>query len=114
MPKIILVPLNKKSEDKLDFDDTKDNQLIQLILTDIEFEFLYLEGLFNLINQVGNTNIDEFENDSVNGLDNLIAIILALNEYIIKSKSEHKEILIKLLNMFHEALSRDTSVHFYF
>lgn len=112
MAKFILVPLDKKAEIDLDFDEAKDYQLIKLILSDNEFDNLYTEGLFNLINQVGNTNIDEFENDSVCGLENLKAVILALNEF--KLISKHKEILFKLSYMFNEAFRRNTSVHFYF
>lgn len=106
MSKTIVVPKNKKAEKTLDYDTAPKEQIIELNLSELEFEKLWNEGVFFLINKVSQCSIDDYEDEHITNL-NLISN--TLNE-LSKLKDGPKEII----KMFELALIYKTSIHFYF
>jgi hypothetical protein len=108
--KLIIVPKNKNAQTALDFDKADKEQLIELTIDEIDFLFLFENGIIDLINFNGNSNIDDYEDDVVSGKENLYNVIIA-----IESTSTYENIIVKkILYLFKEAYNRDTSVYFYF
>lgn len=106
MSKIIIVPINKEAELKLDYDTASPNELIEIRLNESEFNILWKKGVFDLINQTCNSMIDNYEYEKINDL------ILIKNTYnqLNKTYSEYNNII----NIFRTALELKTSIHFYF
>lgn len=106
MPKIITVPKNKEAEIALDYDIATSKQLVELYLTNDEFERLWNLGIFTLINRIANCMIDDFEDEHITDLD-----------LIFKTSNELKKILgesEEIIRMFELSLLYKTSIHFYF
>ena len=110
--RVITVPKDKIAEKALDFEEATKEQLIELSITEEEFLFLYQNGIIELINQEGETNIDDFEDDSVTGKENLSKVIKALNLRV--DLNVYDELIQNVSNLFNEAIDRDTGVYFYF
>ncbi len=112
--RLITVPKDKFAECALDADTATKEQLIERSLNDEEFMVLYQSGLFELINKIGNANIDDYEDDFVKGEENIKKVInvLVLEGYT--SDSILNQLIIELKSLFEEALSRGTAVYFYF
>lgn len=112
--RIITVPKDKTAEQALDYNEATPEQLIELVLTDEEFNTLYENGLFTFINEAGASNIDDYESDNVKGEDNIKMVIdvLKLKKSVFDNNSA--KIVDQVIDLFSEALSRDTGVYFYF
>ncbi|MFD1605366.1 hypothetical protein ACFSJW_02105 [Flavobacterium artemisiae] len=112
--KIITVPKDKKAEAALDYDEATKDELIELVLNVEEFKILSESGIFDLINDAGFSNIDDYESDQVRGKESITKVIKKLNS---NKSSFEKELLKKveeIINLFEEALIRETGVYFYF
>lgn len=106
MSKIIVVPKNKEAEIALDYDTATSEQVVELSLTHYEFEKLWNEGVFALINNISDSNIDDYEDEHITDL-NLIS----------RSYHELKKLPCKpeeIIKMFEFAIMYKTSIHFYF
>tara|TARA_Y100000768_G_C23811926_1_gene602240 strand:- start:372 stop:713 length:342 start_codon:yes stop_codon:yes gene_type:complete len=110
--RVITVPKDKIAEKALDFDEATKEQLIELSITEEEFLFMYQNGIIELINKEGGTNIDDFEDDSVTGKESLGRVIKALN--LRGNLNAHDELIQNVSNLFNEAINRGTGVYFYF
>lgn len=106
MPKIITVPKNKQAEYDLDYNIAKNEQLVELEITDDEFNQLWENGVFFMINDIASCNIDEFEDDCIQDTVAIEKILHELKESDLDLKSIEK--------MFELALKYNTSIHFYF
>ncbi len=106
MSKIIVVPKNKEAEIALDYDTATSEQVVELKLTPYEFEKLWNEGVFALINKISDSNIDDYEDEHITDLD---LISCSYNE--LKKLRCNPEEIIK---MFEFAIMYKTSIHFYF
>ena len=111
--RVIVVPKDKEAEAALDFDNATKEQLIEFYLTEEEFFFLYQEGIFELINDKGKTDIDDFEDASIVENSNLISV-LEVFDVKISDLTTNKCLTASLLNLFKEALSRKTGIYFFF
>ncbi|MFP7655377.1 hypothetical protein [Chryseobacterium proteolyticum] len=106
MPKTIIVPKNKEAENALDYDTATKEQIVELNLSEQEFEKLWNEGVFSLINKVSECNIDDYEDEHVTDLGLISNTLIELNKIL--SGSEN------IIKMFEFALTYKTSIHFYF
>ncbi len=61
MSKIVVVPE--------DYDTATSEQVVELKLTAYEFEKLWNEGVFALINKISDSNIDDYEDEHITDLD---------------------------------------------
>lgn len=104
--KFIVVPKSKQSEIDLDYDRVKESELMTWNLSDIEYEELDRLDTFKQINDLCDTSIDEYEDEHIYA-DKLN---LVLRKY---SESENP-LILKLMKYIHEAIERNTSIHFYF
>lgn len=115
--RLIIVPKDKKAELNLDYDNAKDEVLIQYILNEEIFIKLYNLDFFNFINNFFDVNIDDFEDESIefNKLE------MGLSDFkkkfsLIESKFDNiifNEVK-KIFNLFDEAMKRKTGIYFYF
>ena len=112
--KVITVPKNKFAEQVLNFNQAQKEQLIELYLNDEEFEILYKKKLFELINQIAETNIDEYEDDSVSGKEKIGNVLTRLNLENYSLDDEYNKLIKKIINLFEEAFNRDTAIYFHF
>ncbi|WP_160137161.1 hypothetical protein [Chryseobacterium sp. c4a] len=106
MSKLIIVPKDKEAEIALDYDTATPEQVVELNLTDEEFEKLWEEGVFSLINEITNSNIDDFEDEHITDLNDI------LNAYVELQKTSNG--VADLIKMFELAITYKTSIHFYF
>ncbi len=106
MSKLIIVPKNKEAEIALDYDKVESEHITEWNVSNEEFEKLWIEGVFSLINKVSGTNIDDYEDEHLNDL-NLISH--SLSELKKKQYSFRK-----MIEMFELAIYYKTSIHFYF
>lgn len=112
--KTICVPKNKEGESALNFDEATPQQLIELNLPDTQFYSLWGQGFFDEINNLSGSAIDDFEDEKIYEKHKLERVF---NSKIFDGKTPDKElndIINKIKNLFYEAISRDTSIHFYF
>ncbi|WP_312554644.1 hypothetical protein [Empedobacter brevis] len=106
MRKLIVIPKNKAAERDLAFDKASSEELIEIQLDQVEFDSLWKDGIFLLINMVCDTNIDDFEDEHIYDLN-----LIQKTYDKIKMKYPNQKIIIKA---FHFALIYKTSIHFYF
>ncbi|HBN6703794.1 TPA: hypothetical protein L3261_002027 [Elizabethkingia anophelis] len=106
MAKTIVVPKNKEAEIALDYDTATPDQVIELILSNDEFNKLWSKGVFSLINSISQSNIDDFEDEHIIDLN----LIYNSSRELKKNFNDISEII----KMFELALMYRTSIHFYF
>ena len=113
--RVITVPIDKEAEKALDYDAAKPAQLIERYLSGEEYVFLETMGLISLINSEGDSNIDDFEDDSVTGLENLNRVLQALQQREEDLQThQYYPVLQELISLFAEAIRRGTGVYFFF
>ncbi len=112
--RIITVPKDKGAENALNYNEAKDEQLIEIILTETEYLILYDNKVFDLINQEGHANIDDFEEESITEKESIEKVIKALEKRSSLTFDSSSSLINDIIRLFKEALNRDTSVHFYF
>ncbi|PUB24724.1 hypothetical protein C8J95_1202 [Elizabethkingia sp. YR214] len=106
MAKTIVVPKNKEAEISLDYDTATPDQIIELILSNDEFDKLWSKGIFSLINRISQSNIDDFEDEHITDLN----LIHSSFQELKKISNDIPEVV----KMFELALMFKTSIHFYF
>ncbi|NBB18478.1 hypothetical protein GVN20_03835 [Runella sp. CRIBMP] len=110
----IIVPIDKNAEQALDYNKATEEQLIESSLTPDEFVLLESLGIFQLINEEGSSNIDDYEDDFVSEEEAIKKVIKALR---LKEATLDKDLLplvAKIRTLFEKALIRGTGVYFYF
>lgn len=107
--KNITVPVNEDAMSRLDYDNCEPGDLIELFINDDEFNSLWKSGVFEKFNDKFSMHIDDYEDESLMGLDNL----LAAKEMLESIKSEDKTFL-DLKAMFDKAVECNTGVFFFF
>lgn len=112
--RVVTVPKDKKAEEALDYDKARQEQLIELSLEEADFYFLHQSGIIELINKIGDANIDDFEDDVVCGKENLNKIIAAIQLNEPPENDSNYQLVNNLLTLFKEAINRNTGVYFYF
>ncbi len=112
--RVIVVPKDRLAQELLERDEATDQQLLELYLSDEEFYFLYKQGIFELINQIAGSLIDDFEDDSVLEKEKILKIIESLNAQKAMFTNEWTVIIQKIVGLFEESLKRSTGVYFYF
>lgn len=106
MAKIIVVPKDKQAEYFLDYDKALPNHFVELILTEKQFDDLWNNGVFDLINKIASCIIDDYEDEHITNLTFIRLILDELRRYPFK--------LADFIKMFELALEYKTSIHFYF
>ncbi len=114
----IIVPLNKRAELELDMGK---NEIAseKLILSEEEFYFLFDSGIFNSINSISGSLIDDYEDCSITDINNLINLIVFLENYekglkTSKSNVILKKLISKIIFLVKKAVEMKTGVYFFF
>lgn len=112
--KVICVPIDLAAEERLHFDTCKESDLVELYLSEEKFELLDGIGLFQSINAIAHSNIDNFEDEVIRDEESLQLIInsdlLNPNRYSMNILHE----IVSIKELFIEALKRRTGVYFFF
>jgi len=109
----IVTPKDKRAEELLDLNNAPENDLIELVLTDEQFEKLTVFGVFSGLNDIVGTSIDDFEDECIKSSEKL-RIGLKYFKAIPLEDETMVNIKEKIVSIFEEALSRKTGVYFFF
>jgi hypothetical protein len=113
--RVIVVPKDKNAESALNYNNAKSEQLIELFLSEDEFSVLYNYKVFDLINEVAISNIDDYEDCSIKDSIIISRVISALEKKISINQDIASQVLVKkILVLFKEARHMETGVYFYF
>lgn len=109
--KTISVPLSLDALNRLDVNECLSGDLEEIDLSDVEFEELFSLGVIGEINNNLGKLIDDYEDDNVQGLQDL-KVMLRLLE-IELSKNE-LPVLRKIIALTNTAIANGAGVFFYF
>lgn len=112
--RFVTVPKNHEAEIALDLDEAKSEQLIEVALDGIEFKTLWENGFFESINSIANSNIDDYESESITESEYLNKVVIS-NIFTNKLFDENlSKKITEIRNVFFEAINRKTGVYFFF
>jgi len=110
----ITLPKNKKAEEALNYNQAKNEDLIELSLTKEEFYILWNAEVFDLLNEVGDAWIDEYEEGDITSAERLQKSIKALQAEDYSHNAQLSALVDKLIQLMQEALKRGVGIYFYF
>ncbi|TDQ51319.1 hypothetical protein [Permianibacter aggregans] len=109
--KLLTVPVSKDAIERLDLDACFDGDLIEVALSEEEFNELWGTGIFNVLNDQLSVMIDDFEDESISNDKLSDAWVL------VKAKLEGMPDcapLKRLLSQIENAQRFNTEIYFYF
>ncbi|ULT24968.1 hypothetical protein KUH03_39865 [Sphingobacterium sp. E70] len=109
----IVTPKDKATVELLDYNKAADDDLIEFVLTEEQFNVLNCHNVFSGLNEILGCDIDDFEDESITDGTQLEMGLNYLNAIIVNDEGARK-LLEKLIYLFQEAISRKTGVYFYF
>ncbi|WP_418360308.1 hypothetical protein [Sphingobacterium detergens] len=109
----IVSPIDKEAAELLDYDKATAIDLIELVLTEEQFNALNCDGVFSNLNEILGSNIDDFEDELITG-DKQLEMALNYLRAISAKDEIARKVIEKIIYLFEEALSRKTGVYFYF
>jgi len=108
----IIVPKSVEAAKKLDQNLADPEELIEIVLTEDDFSGLEKSRFFYFLNSLVSVNIDDYEDEIIEGRDNIQKVLNSIDTVI--RDSQLKLLLNDIKGLFREALLRNTSVYFYF
>lgn len=112
--KTICVPINLLSQSRLDFDECKPGDLIELNLSNDMYNKLLDLGFFNRINLLTDSNIDDFEDEHISDIAKIKNVLESSLFDRDQYETELYRIVCQIEQLFVEALNRGTGVFFFF
>ena len=113
--KQIIVPLSAEAMKKLDYDQTDDDELYIVKLSDQEVNLLFEKNFFNRINEIIDTYIDDYEYEEIIDLRKLVILKNFLQD---TSNQEWADIPPKIyqniLFLTKLAIAKQTGLFFFF
>lgn len=112
--KTICVPKDSLAQTRLDFDEAKPDELMELKIDDSIFKKLWDVGFFNSINKLTHSNIDNFEDECISERDQLMKV---LNSNLFDKKlyaQELHQVIDGINDLFTKAITYRTGIYFYF
>jgi hypothetical protein len=110
-PRQIIVPKDAVAEEALDIDEASDDQLIILHITKEDICFLYDNGIFDLINEVGDVYVTDYDIEWLKEKRKIFHVMHALKLKLLEHPNSL--LLVNLYNLFNEAFIRHTSINFF-
>jgi len=110
--KTIVVPTTIEAMEKLDFDACTPDDLVELRLSENEYNELWQSGVLDTLNQQLGLLIDDYEDESIIEEDKLLEAKNIVKNSVLKTKNV--QVISKLLNQIELALRNNTGVFFYF
>ncbi len=111
--KIITVPLNKKAEEDLNFNNASPDDLIELAISD-EAYFVLEKELFLEFNKICNVLIDNYEDEKIIGIGKLKSLLEFMESDAISENAEDIPRYNEIKSMIIEAINRETGIYFFF
>ncbi|MBU9811889.1 hypothetical protein J1781_22835 [Rahnella sp. C60] len=108
--KCISVPTSQDAMQRLDLDVSLEGDLIEVTITDEQFQSLIDTGVISQLNQFIEINIDEFEDEKIIGIRDLTLAKSILGQ-VSPSDRANAEVLVSQIN---KAIEYNTGVFFYF
>jgi len=108
----IIVPKTVEAANKLDKDLAAPDELIEIVLTEDDFNSLEKSGFFYFLNNLVGVNIDDYEDEVIEGEGRVQKVLASIDTFDINSPL--KTLLDEIKELFKEALLRNTGVYFYF
>ncbi|MCS3417178.1 hypothetical protein M2399_002552 [Pseudomonas sp. BIGb0450] len=109
--KLITVPLTQEALKLLDLDVCPESKLEQLHLSEAEHQQLTKSGIIVDINSKLGKIIDDYEDESIQGANDLTNTLAILMSAAIP---ENPELLKKLIKLTNTALKNNTGIFFFF
>lgn len=109
----IVTPKDKAAAELLNYDNATAIDLIELVLTEGQFNALNCYSIFSSLNEILGSNIDDFEDELITD-DRQLEIGLSYLRAISVKDGIARKVIEKIIYLFEEALSRKTGVYFYF
>jgi hypothetical protein len=109
--KYISVPTSLEAMQRLDFDECIDGDLLELTISDEQFNCLLGTGLISELNNSIGVNIDEFEDEKITDI-NKLTIAKTIAEKACATKSDQISQLV--LSQIDKAIALKTGVFFFF
>ncbi|WP_316837041.1 hypothetical protein [Pedobacter nutrimenti] len=112
--KTICVPKDSIAQTHLDFGESQPGELIELSIEDKTINNLLRFGFFDSINKLANSNIDNFEDESITEKHQLMKV---LNSSLFNKKlydEELHQVVDVIRDLFNKAIVYGTGVYFYF
>ena len=112
--RFITVPKDQKALIALDFDQASDDQLIEVILDEDEFNMLWNSGFFKHLNRLANAYIDNGEDESITNIEILKNLLKSDLFEMDFQDAKLNQTLKDIKNLFNEAIKHETGVFFFF
>ncbi|ACX86170.1 hypothetical protein [Pectobacterium parmentieri] len=109
--KFISVPTSQEAMSRLDFDTCVDGDLNDVIITDEDYILIVKSGLIRSLNELLDIYIDEFEDEKIVGIDDLIQARMLIENNSTPSGIKAVDLLLSQVN---KAIEYKTGVFFYF
>ncbi len=110
--KTIVVPNSLEAMKKIDLDECESNELTETTFDQKEYSELWASGILDSFNQKLDLLIDDYEDESISKLSDLIKARDIVSKYLLeKGNSQVINSLLKQINL---AISNNTGVFFYF
>lgn len=106
------MPKTVEVANRLDQNLASPDELIEITLSDDDFNDLERSGFFYFLNNLVSVNIDDYEDELIEGEDNIKKVINSIGAF--NGNSRQKSLLVEIKRLFKEALLRNTGVYFYF
>jgi hypothetical protein len=110
--KCISVPMTAEAMRKIDFDECNKDDVIEVILNDDEYDALWKSGVIKAINEHFDLIIDDYEDEKLIGVDNLVLLKRTVEEFWLGDQKNTA--LNKLMSQINNAITFNTGIFFYF
>ena len=110
--KLIVVPIDKEAEERLGLNQNIESDLINVFLNQEDYDQLWATSFFERINVDLNILIDDFEDESISGKENLKKLHSIIVEY--EKNTPSNPIVSTLKSLTEAAIRFETSVIFSF
>lgn len=109
--KLVCVPLTTQALSLLDLDACPESELEHLHLNEEEYEQLKSSGAIEAINLKLKKVIDDYEDENIQGAENLRKTLEILNS---TKNPENSKLLNKLIKLNEAAIRNNTGIFFFF
>ena len=112
--KMISVPLTEQANKALYFGQDCNDKVMDVVLSQDEFDALWKDGVWDKINLECNLWIDEYEDENISGLDDITRLIELLKNIEVSDQPMARSGMNKLLEQLKVAAEKRTAIYFYF
>lgn len=108
--KMISVPVSKDALDRLDRGVEQQGDLVEISLSDADFDQIFRSGWVERVNREVRCNIDDYEDEHLLDDEQLQRLASVTEEYV----RDGADVFSAILRLVGEARMNKTGLHFYF